>query len=223
MVDRSHFSAIADSVRAVLQSRRRFLNATRDGKGTPLSDELYFEIECRLGELRRHMAAAGCFTLRRQHYSTAKEAKAYEALRTLAKEVGESPQAPVVASAPAPLAGKGGAARLAEVLTTLKEFLRAPPVAPPPEQPAPPRLTVDLACKTIMLDGVTHDVSSDLALRWVKVLAEHRNEWISSPELKIYDSELDGARPDRFKQFLPETIRSLIDANRKKGSRLRLP
>ena len=48
---------------------------------------------------------------------------------------------------------------------------------PPP--PPPPRLTMDLPRKTLTLDGVTYDVASDNALRWVQVLAEHPGEWIS--------------------------------------------
>jgi hypothetical protein len=66
-------------------------------------------------------------------------------------------------------------------------------------------------------------VSSKLALRWVKVLADHPGEWISAPELRNYDDELDGCRPDRHcKPYLPASILSLIDSDRRKGSRLRL-
>jgi hypothetical protein len=138
MVDRKHFSTIADSVRGVLESRRKFLNATLDGKGTPLSDVIYFDIECSLGELRRRMAAAGCFNLPHQHYATRKEAMAYEALRTLAREVGESSQAPVVASAPAPLLGEASARRLAAFVTAVEEFLPVPQSEPPAGSTAPP-------------------------------------------------------------------------------------
>jgi hypothetical protein len=91
------------------------------------------------------------------------------------------------------------------------------------QEPLPPRLKVDLARKTVTLDGVPHEVSSDNSLRWVKVLSEHPSEWISAPELKDHDEELYGARPDRLKQFLPPEILSLIYSNRRKGSRLRLP
>jgi hypothetical protein len=90
------------------------------------------------------------------------------------------------------------------------------------QNPPLPRLNVDLARRTITLDGMVHEVHSALALRWVKVLAEHTDEWISSNELKNYDSELDGTRPDRLKRFLPPEILSLIDTDKSRGSRLRL-
>jgi len=93
---------------------------------------------------------------------------------------------------------------------------------PPP--PPPQRWAVDLACMTIMLDGETYEVSSKQALRWVKVLFNHPNEWISAPAMKTYDEELYGVRPDRkCKPYLPNEILSLIDTDRRKGSRLRLP
>jgi hypothetical protein len=94
---------------------------------------------------------------------------------------------------------------------------------PPSGKPPPPRLTVDLARKTITLDGVTHDISSERALRWVKALALHPGEWISSTELKKHDAELDGVRPDRLKKHLPSEVLSLIESDRRKGSRLHLP
>jgi hypothetical protein len=83
-----------------------------------------------------------------------------------------------------------------------------------------PRLMVDLDRQTITLDKVAHDINSVLALRWVKVLADHRGQWISSSELQTHDLELDGARPDRLKKFLPVEILSLISTDRRKGARL---
>ena len=83
--------------------------------------------------------------------------------------------------------------------------------------------TVDLPSRTVTFDGTRHDVSSVTALRWVKVLAEHPGEWISAPELKRHDQELDGVRPDRLKKQLPQELLSLIESDRRKGSRLRLP
>jgi hypothetical protein len=93
------------------------------------------------------------------------------------------------------------------------------------ELPAPPRLRqliVDLACKTITLDGTIHDVTSDSALRWVKVLAEHPGEWFASNELKRCDHELDGVRTDHLRKFLPDAILTFIDSETGKGSRIRL-
>ncbi len=86
----------------------------------------------------------------------------------------------------------------------------------------PPRLTVDVACKTITLDGETYDVTSINALRWVKVLADHPGEWISSTGLEKYDPELQNPRTDRWRPYLPEAVLSLIDSETGKGSRIRL-
>lgn len=94
------------------------------------------------------------------------------------------------------------------------------------EEPEPqndlPRLTVNLACKTITLDGEKHEVSSDQALRWVKVLADHPGEWISSTDLSRYDGELINCRTDHLRKHLTAALQSLIDSDRGKGSRLRL-
>jgi hypothetical protein len=90
-----------------------------------------------------------------------------------------------------------------------------------PEAPPPPRISVDLARKTITLDGTRYDVPSDNALRWVKVLAAHPGEWISSTELKKYDPELQSVRTDRWHRFLPPAILSLINSDTGKGSRIR--
>jgi hypothetical protein len=86
----------------------------------------------------------------------------------------------------------------------------------------PARLTVYLPGLTVTLDGWTYEVESEQALRWVKVLADHAGEWISGPKLKEYDQELDGARTNRLKRFLPPEILSLISTDQSKGSRLRL-
>jgi hypothetical protein len=88
-------------------------------------------------------------------------------------------------------------------------------------KPIPPRLTVDLACKTVTLDGTKYDVSSENAIRWVKVLAEHPGEWISSSELTKYDSDLI-VRTDRLKRFLPTQVLALIEQRTGAGSRIRL-
>ena len=86
----------------------------------------------------------------------------------------------------------------------------------------PPRLTIDLARMGATLDGAFMDCKSRQALRLLKVYAEHPGEWISSTELKKYDGELDGAKPHVLKKLLPPTIRSLIQSDRRKGSRLNL-
>src|SRR5437016_2853069 len=65
---------------------------------------------------------------------------------------------------------------------------------PRAEQPKAPRLTVDLARRTITLDGATYDVESVNALHWVEVLAEHPGEWISGKELERHDKELANTR-----------------------------
>jgi hypothetical protein len=84
-----------------------------------------------------------------------------------------------------------------------------------------PRLTVNLARMTVTLDRRPWEVVSEQALRWIKVLADHPGEWISSPELPGYDIDLQYPRPDRLKHFLPVRVRILISTNRRKGSRFR--
>jgi hypothetical protein len=95
-----------------------------------------------------------------------------------------------------------------------------PPPLPPPPPPPPQRLTVDLAKKTITLDGQSYDIVSVNALRWVKVLSDHPRDWISSSKLKNYDKELDGCRPDRLNKQLPDAIRTLIESQDGVGSRI---
>jgi hypothetical protein len=67
------------------------------------------------------------------------------------------------------------------------------------------------------------DCDSEQALRLLKVYADHPGVWISTTELKDYDTELDGAKPHVLKKRLPPPIRSLIQSNRRKGSRLTFP
>ena len=57
---------------------------------------------------------------------------------------------------------------------------------PPPR----PTITVDISQQTVSLGGARHEVASQQTLRWLKVLADHRGEWISARELVRYDSEL---------------------------------
>lgn len=86
---------------------------------------------------------------------------------------------------------------------------------------APPRLIVDLTRKTVTLDGMSHDVPSDRALRWVKILVEHRGEWFSGKDLERYDTELINVRTDKLREFLPKEVDILIDSKTGAGSRIR--
>lgn len=93
--------------------------------------------------------------------------------------------------------------------------------APSNKIPRTPRsLDVDIPRKILIFDGIEFDVSSEQALRWVKVLAANPGEWISGPELGQHDAFLQGVRTDRLK--LPEEIKSCIDSDPGKGSRIRL-
>jgi hypothetical protein len=83
-------------------------------------------------------------------------------------------------------------------------------------------LAVNVDRRTVALDGQTTDVKSVQAVRWLKVLSDHPDEWISGNELKRLDPELDGVRTDRLKQYLPAPVLALIDSEPGKGSRLRL-
>jgi hypothetical protein len=86
-----------------------------------------------------------------------------------------------------------------------------------------PRIVVELQKKTVTLDGKTHDVTSERALRWLKVLADRPGEWVSSKGLEGYDPELLQVRTDHLRKYLPAEICSLIDSKTGAGSRLRLP
>jgi hypothetical protein len=107
-------------------------------------------------------------------------------------------------------------------LRRLAERRSAAGAAPDQAKPAPPRLTVDLARKQITLDERTYDVRSDLALRWVKVLADRPGEWIAKKELPRYDRELlDTTRTDHLRNYLPQCVNELIESRTGAGSRLR--
>jgi hypothetical protein len=84
-------------------------------------------------------------------------------------------------------------------------------------------LSVDLRCKTVALDGVRYDVTSEQALRWLKVLAEHSGEWIAGPDLQTYDALLVGARTDKLRPYLPKAVAKLIESSTGKGSRFNPP
>jgi hypothetical protein len=89
--------------------------------------------------------------------------------------------------------------------------------------PAMDRLKIDLARKTVSHDdGPPMDVASEQALRWRKVLADHPGNWISGPDLKQYDANLDSVRTDRLRTKLPDAIHALIDTDTGKGSRINL-
>jgi hypothetical protein len=89
-------------------------------------------------------------------------------------------------------------------------------------EPPRPRLTVDLARRTLTLDGTTFDVTSENALRWVKVLADHPGEWIATKALRGYDPDLQVQRTDRIRGFLPDQVKGLIESQTGGGSRIRL-
>jgi hypothetical protein len=93
------------------------------------------------------------------------------------------------------------------------------PGPPPPAR----RLTVDLDRRTLTLDGVEYDVSSQSALQWVQVLADRPGEWVSSSDLpKLTNNELLDKRTDRYKRHLPEQVLALLDSETGAGSRIRL-
>jgi hypothetical protein len=118
---------IVDALADVNTTARDFLDVTRDRKGTEISDNCYRDWECSVAELRRQMDKAGCFKMpRHQLYQTDREQKVYDALRTLAREVGEDVNTPLVASALPPLPSEGATARLDKVLMLLQEYVSPP-------------------------------------------------------------------------------------------------
>jgi hypothetical protein len=93
-----------------------------------------------------------------------------------------------------------------------------------PEVPprSPSRLSVDLQSRTITLDGVKHEIDSELAVRWVAILAQHRGQFISANELAEYDPELIAPRTDRLRKCLPDAIDCLIESRNTRGSRINI-
>ncbi|MDA0836072.1 MAG: hypothetical protein O2955_21295 [Planctomycetota bacterium] len=83
------------------------------------------------------------------------------------------------------------------------------------------RVVVDLARKTITLDGIAFDCTSERALRWVKVLADRPGEWFAAGDLTAHDAELMDVRTDRLRKFLPSKILDLIESQTGAGSRLK--
>jgi hypothetical protein len=104
-------------------------------------------------------------------------------------------------------------------LATRIEGLRECQLAQDATPPALP-VQVDVATRTVSFDGALYDVSEQAA-RWLKVLADHRGEWISGEQLAGHDPELDGVRTDRLRSRLPDSVRALIDSKPGAGSRMR--
>ncbi len=117
--------------------------------------------------------------------------------------------------------GEGVLALRHEVMaerTPLEAAGNKPPLSR--KEPPPSRLTVDQGRMGATLDGVFLDCNSKQALRLLSVYASHPGVWISATELKKYDAELDGAKPHVLKKLLPPRICTLIQSDRRKGSRL---
>jgi hypothetical protein len=109
--------------------------------------------------------------------------------------------------------------KLAEAKEPWADKIETSPTARGSE--SPPRLTIDLAKREVILEGERIDVNSEQALRWIKVLAEHSGEFISSCQLQEYDPNLINIRTDKLKAFLPPKILALIDSQTGAGSRIR--
>jgi hypothetical protein len=84
------------------------------------------------------------------------------------------------------------------------------------------RMCVDIDTQIVAIDGVEHQVTSLLAVRWLNALWQRANEWVSSAELSEIDPRLNGALPHRLKKFFPKPILTLIESKRGTGSRLLL-
>ena len=84
------------------------------------------------------------------------------------------------------------------------------------------RMWVDIDTQIVAIDGVEHQVTSLLAVRWLNALWQRANEWVSSAELSEIDPKLNGALPHRLKRFFPKPILTLIESKRGTGSRLLL-
>jgi hypothetical protein len=132
IVDRKHFSAIADAANTVLESARAFLDAARFGKGNPTTDVIYSEWEDGLHALRRCITSVkdfeddrrNSFHLPKRYFSTTEETRAYAALRTIAKDVGEHPKAPHTAGELPPLPTEESVAHLADFVAAVEKLPR---------------------------------------------------------------------------------------------------
>ncbi len=89
--------------------------------------------------------------------------------------------------------------------------------------PSKAKLSVDVERLTVTWKRRTLDLGSELAARWLKVLAENEGKWITAPNLCNYDAELDGVRTDRQKKHIPKPILRFIKSSKRYGSRLVLP
>jgi hypothetical protein len=84
---RGFILAISDAGQAAVRSAWLFLEATKDGRSTPLGADLYLEFGGRLVELRQRMTDAGCFDPAKLLRFSQVDLKAYSALRSLADEL----------------------------------------------------------------------------------------------------------------------------------------
>jgi len=56
--------------------------------------------------------------------------------------------------------------------------------------------------------------------RWLRILAERPNTWVSSADLGELDVELSGQRIERLRKQLHRSIAKLVEVKRGKGARL---
>jgi hypothetical protein len=84
-------------------------------------------------------------------------------------------------------------------------------------------LRVDLARRTVEFQGRVYDVRSPSALRWLAVLLARPGVWLAASDVGKIDLELDGARTNRLRRYLPAPVAALIESAAGVGSRLVLP
>lgn len=93
----------------------------------------------------------------------------------------------------------------------------------PKEEVPLSRLKVDLDTLEISFDGVVYQIKSSKAALWLKLLADNEKTWFTSSDAVLLEPDLEKSRPDKLKSYLPEEIRSMIESNPSKGSRIVLP
>lgn len=71
-------------------------------------------------------------------------------------------------------------------------------------------LEADIERMTLTFDGKTFSVTSESAIRFVKVLADNEGVWIKASALKNYDSVLDLCKPRTLRKFIPKPIDDCI-------------
>lgn len=90
------------------------------------------------------------------------------------------------------------------------------------ERVAEAPLLVDTQSLSVRVSATrqSYPLSSIEVARWLRILAERPNAWVSSADLGELDVELSGQRVERLRKHLHRSIAKLVEVKRGKGARL---